>query len=68
MLKRYQPGDTISGSDENHLLWLLQQHPEFEQKRGVGIVGFTVVPAAYTFPTSAVAPALCLSTVECQPH
>jgi hypothetical protein len=42
MLKRYQVGDTISGSDENHLLWLIQQHPEFEKKRGVGITKFTV--------------------------
>jgi hypothetical protein len=34
---------TIFGADEAALHWLIQQHPEYEQKRGCGIAGFTVV-------------------------
>ena len=34
---------TIFGADEAALHWLVEQHPEYEQKRGCGIAGFTVV-------------------------
>jgi hypothetical protein len=34
---------TIFGDDEAKLHWLIQQHHEYEQKRGCGIAGFTVV-------------------------
>jgi hypothetical protein len=47
MLKRYQVGATISESDERALRWLIQRHPEYEQKRGCGIAKFTVMGAAY---------------------
>jgi hypothetical protein len=47
MLKRHEIGDKISGPDENHLLRLIQQHPDYAIKIGCGIVGFTVVPSLF---------------------
>jgi hypothetical protein len=38
---------TIFGADEKALHWLIQQHPEYEEKRGCGITGFTVVSTLY---------------------
>jgi hypothetical protein len=38
---------TIFGADEEALHWLIQQHPEYEEKRGCGIAGFTVVSTIF---------------------
>ena len=38
---------TIFGADEAALYWLIQQHHEYEQKRGCGIAGFTVVSTIF---------------------
>jgi hypothetical protein len=38
---------TIFGADEEALYWLIQQHPEYEEKRGCGIAGFTVVSTIF---------------------
>jgi hypothetical protein len=38
---------TIFGADEAALHWLIQQHPEYEEKRGCGIAGFTVVSTIF---------------------
>ena len=38
---------TIFGADEEALHWLIQQHPEYEQKCGCGIAGFTVVSTIF---------------------
>jgi hypothetical protein len=47
MLHRYELGDVVDDADARQLLWLLERHPNFEQKRGVGIAGFTVAAVAY---------------------
>jgi hypothetical protein len=42
MLFRYAPGDVIGKDDVRELLWLLERHPDAGQKRGAGILGFSV--------------------------
>src|SRR6516165_2679144 len=43
MLWRYEIGAVITPEDEAGLRWLIEQHYEFEQKRGCGIARFTIV-------------------------
>src|SRR5262249_483766 len=38
----YEPGATISGADDRALRRLIEQHPDYDQKRGCGIACFTV--------------------------
>ena len=47
MLYRYELGDIVNKADARELFWLLKQHPTFEQKRGVGVLGFVVTQAPY---------------------
>ena len=47
MLRRYELGDVVDDSDARQLQWLLELHPDFEQKRGVGVAGFAVTAAPY---------------------
>ncbi|MCJ2050256.1 DCL family protein [Methylobacterium sp. J-070] len=47
MLKRYKPGDRVSDEDAVDLAGLVQRHPEFTEKEGVGIDHFEVQSADY---------------------
>jgi hypothetical protein len=42
VLYRYEPGDIIGKDDTRELLWLLDRHPDADQKRGGGAIGFSV--------------------------
>jgi Protein of unknown function (DUF3223) len=42
MLRGYEPGDEIGDPDATELKWLLERHPRYAEKRGVGIGGFTI--------------------------
>jgi hypothetical protein len=41
-LFRYEAGDAVSEDDTRELLWLLARHPSADQKRGAGVLGFSV--------------------------
>jgi uncharacterized protein DUF3223 len=47
MLNRYELGDFVDDADTRALLALAERHPNYEQKRGVGILGFMVERAGY---------------------
>jgi Protein of unknown function (DUF3223) len=47
MLHRYNIGDRISDTDAAELAALLERHPTYEQKRGVGIACFTIISAPH---------------------
>jgi Protein of unknown function (DUF3223) len=42
MLFRYEPDGAIGKDDTRELLWLLARHPDADQKRGAGVIGFGV--------------------------
>jgi hypothetical protein len=45
ILYKYELGDVVNKADTRELLWLLERHPTFEQKRGVGVLGFYHCPS-----------------------
>jgi hypothetical protein len=47
MLHRYRLGDVVDDFDFQELLPLLEQHPTYEQKRGVGVTKFRIIKAPY---------------------
>jgi hypothetical protein len=47
ILYSYELGDIVNEADARKLFWLLERHPTFEQKRGVGILSFIVTQAPY---------------------
>ena len=47
MLYRYELGNPVNDQDARELLWLLERHPTYKQKRGAGVLGFTIQEAPY---------------------
>jgi hypothetical protein len=43
ILRRYNPGDKVSGDDALHLTALLERHLEYQEKVGVGVDHFAVM-------------------------
>lgn len=47
MLKRYRPGDRVSDEDAADLAGLVQRHPEYLERSGIGIDHFEVQSADF---------------------
>ena len=47
ILYSYELGDVVNEADARELSWLLERHPTFEQKCGVGILSFVITQAPY---------------------
>lgn len=42
LLHKYPPGERLSGDDDMDVYCLFKHHPEFQEKRGAGVLYFTV--------------------------
>jgi len=47
ILYSYEIGSVVNNVNARELLWLLEQHPTAEQKRGVGVLAFVIARAPY---------------------